>query len=114
MRLSRKHARFCLPDYLGAIHLEMRFQVCYSLVTLIDGHRSAVSPQVEEATPNDALDVWRIGAEVSDPGRRKPKNDRAFTKPGAAVHIQRAPTLGVGLVQIRHQNGVSRRSIQGI
>src|ERR1035437_2353923 len=60
MRLSRKHARFCLPDYLRTIHFEMRFQVRYPLIPFSGGHRSTVSSQIEDTAPNDASDIWRI------------------------------------------------------
>src|ERR1019366_3712859 len=100
MRIRRKHARFCPPDYLGTVHSEMRFQVCNLLSALSVGHRSAVTSQIEDAAPNDALDVWRIRAEVRHAGGRQPKNYRALTKPCAAIHIQCAPPFGVGFIQI--------------
>ncbi len=112
MGLRRKTTRFCATDYLGTVHLEMRFQVRDSLFTFSVGHRPAVSSQVEDAPSNDASDVWRIGAEVRDPDGRKPKNYRAFAKPGAAVRIQRTPPFGVGFIQIRYQNRVTRRCTQ--
>src|ERR1035437_2401200 len=112
MRLSRKNARFCLLDYLRTIHFEVRFQVRYLLVAFSSGHHPAVSSQVEDAASNDAPDVWRIGAEVRDPGGRKPKVYRAFTKPAATVTIQRTPPFGVGLLQTRYQHGVARRFVQ--
>jgi|ERR1035441_3587206 hypothetical protein len=111
MGLSREGARFGLLDYFRTTHFEMRFQVRYLLVAFSGGHRSAVTSQVEDAAPNDALDVWRIGAKLCDRGGRKPKNYRAFTKPSAAIHIQRAPPFGVGFIQIGYQNRVARRFI---
>jgi hypothetical protein len=67
---------------------------------------------VEDASPHQTFDVWSTGAEVRDPGGRKPKNYRTFAKPRTAIHIQRTPPFGVAFIQIGYQNRVTSRFMQ--